>query len=95
MGTVYRAVDTRLNRTVAVKVWRPGEGKAEGSSQRMLKEASDRLAQQDQWIKARREHINASLARLDQDFDKLLTICLLYTSPSPRDGLLSRMPSSA
>ena len=23
------------------------------------------------------------------------TDCLLYTSPSPRDGLLSRMPSSA
>ena len=33
-------------------------------------------------------------------FDKkscewLLKNCLLYTSPSPRDGLLSRMPSSA
>ena len=26
----------------------------------------------------------------DKDID-----CLLYTSPSPRDGLLSRMPSSA
>ena len=26
--------------------------------------------------------------------DELRT-CLLYTSPSPRDGLLSRMPSSA
>ena len=25
----------------------------------------------------------------------LYNICLLYTSPSPRDGLLSRMPSSA
>ena len=25
----------------------------------------------------------------------LINICLLYTSPSPRDGLLSRMPSSA
>ena len=25
----------------------------------------------------------------------LMTACLLYTSPSPRDGLLSRMPSSA
>ena len=25
----------------------------------------------------------------------LFTNCLLYTSPSPRDGLLSRMPSSA
>ena len=24
-----------------------------------------------------------------------LMSCLLYTSPSPRDGLLSRMPSSA
>ena len=24
-----------------------------------------------------------------------LACCLLYTSPSPRDGLLSRMPSSA
>ena len=24
-----------------------------------------------------------------------LVACLLYTSPSPRDGLLSRMPSSA
>ena len=26
---------------------------------------------------------------------ELLKTCLLYTSPSPRDGLLSRMPSSA
>ena len=24
-----------------------------------------------------------------------IDVCLLYTSPSPRDGLLSRMPSSA
>ena len=24
-----------------------------------------------------------------------ISSCLLYTSPSPRDGLLSRMPSSA
>ena len=27
--------------------------------------------------------------------DSQLITCLLYTSPSPRDGLLSRMPSSA
>ena len=26
---------------------------------------------------------------------KIRNTCLLYTSPSPRDGLLSRMPSSA
>ena len=29
-----------------------------------------------------------------KDLTNLFT-CLLYTSPSPRDGLLSRMPSSA
>ena len=29
-------------------------------------------------------------------YNSVLTkVCLLYTSPSPRDGLLSRMPSSA
>ena len=29
----------------------------------------------------------------ERDYEYI--ICLLYTSPSPRDGLLSRMPSSA
>ena len=28
-------------------------------------------------------------------FDLLFKVCLLYTSPSPRDATLSRMPSSA
>ena len=41
------------------------------------------------------------LARLVSEKDWVFTRnllhgpCLLYTSPSPRDGLLSRMPSSA
>ena len=34
------------------------------------------------------------LILFDEITNYLLT-CLLYTSPSPRDGLLSRMPSSA
>ena len=29
------------------------------------------------------------------DLDSMLSVCLLYTSPSPRDATLSRMPSSA
>ena len=29
------------------------------------------------------------------EYDSLLSTCLLYTSPSPRDATLSRMPSSA
>ena len=32
---------------------------------------------------------------LDNQVSEALKYCLLYTSPSPRDGLLSRMPSSA
>ena len=31
----------------------------------------------------------------DQRRVSKVKVCLLYTSPSPRDGLLSRMPSSA
>ena len=37
-----------------------------------------------------------AVAEKDSDLDRLeIEVCLLYTSPSPRDGLLSRMPSSA
>ena len=38
-----------------------------------------------------------SLKKVNQKFTELVQerACLLYTSPSPRDGLLSRMPSSA
>ena len=35
--------------------------------------------------------VNELIGQLDTG----LKTCLLYTSPSPRDGLLSRMPSSA
>ena len=52
------------------------------------------------------QHPNADrlrVCKVDVGQAELLTIvcgapnarCLLYTSPSPRDGLLSRMPSSA
>ena len=42
--------------------------------------------------------IRKSITFTDEVFKavrELLCDCLLYTSPSPRDGLLSRMPSSA
>ena len=46
------------------------------------------------------EAIEAALAtatrkRHREDIDVHCTICLLYTSPSPRDRQKSRMPSSA
>ena len=41
-------------------------------------------------------NINASrLEGLRKNFDVKHDTCLLYTSPSPRDATLSRMPSSA
>ena len=43
-----------------------------------------------------------SLIKASESMEKVVVssaaagnFCLLYTSPSPRDGLLSRMPSSA
>ena len=42
------------------------------------------------------EKILAQYQRIiKQPHGMILITCLLYTSPSPRDGLLSRMPSSA
>ena len=38
------------------------------------------------------EEITSGTISID---DRVVNRCLLYTSPSPRDGLLSRMPSSA
>ena len=39
-----------------------------------------------------RAALDAGIAVIHQE---LQTVCLLYTSPSPRDATLSRMPSSA
>ena len=39
-------------------------------------------------------HVQRAMGGLTNLFDQNKA-CLLYTSPSPRDGLLSRMPSSA
>ena len=40
-------------------------------------------------------NINSASAYVLESQANWLKSCLLYTSPSPRDGLLSRMPSSA
>ena len=39
--------------------------------------------------------ITISTAHVEYETENRHYACLLYTSPSPRDGLLSRMPSSA
>ena len=44
---------------------------------------------------AARSHFLCMYAIVSDYITGIYTYCLLYTSPSPRDGLLSRMPSSA
>ena len=52
-----------------------------------------RVSTQDQDAAAQIAALKASGCELL--FQEQASGCLLYTSPSPRDGLLSRMPSSA
>ena len=49
------------------------------------------------FVRSKIELINPKIEIIDTNFNDLEKYrnCLLYTSPSPRDGLLSRMPSSA
>ena len=58
---------------------------------RTLNEANNALAANKKvWEKDKKKNVKAQIGHLGK-----LISCLLYTSPSPRDGLLSRMPSSA
>ena len=51
------------------------------------------LPDQDAFLKETRKHLQTDSSV--QSSYMYVETCLLYTSPSPRDGLLSRMPSSA
>ena len=71
-----------------------GLGKSGIASYKFLKKKADVYLFDDN------SKINKKLVSLNKiskiSFDVIIiSPCLLYTSPSPRDGLLSRMPSSA
>ena len=55
----------------------------------------ERLERVIETLQENNQKMGQMLAVHDEKLDKQDRICLLYTSPSPRDGLLSRMPSSA
>ena len=64
------------------------------------KERNEIRAQADAALEQAEANFNETYypSRNKQDYESDIGergICLLYTSPSPRDGLLSRMPSSA
>src|SRR5664279_6500419 len=67
-----------------------------GKTYQMLQEAQ-RLKQEgvDVVVGLVETHDRIETAKLIEGLEVIPRFCLLYTSPSPRDGLLSRMPSSA
>ena len=61
----------------------------------MIMDGNGRWAQQRDQPRIKGHQQGAETVREITEECARLGICLLYTSPSPRDGLLSRMPSSA
>lgn len=60
-----------LDPVAIVKARATSGGPQPAEMERMLREANERVAKQDAWVKARRDHIASSLAKLDADFVKL------------------------
>ena len=60
-----------------------------------LRKQHDKLARTQESCEAKLKAKDTRIAELEAALRTEATPCLLYTSPSPRDGLLSRMPSSA
>ena len=69
-----------------------GKAKAQGEDIQPLLDAVASLGDDLQQSEQELAEVQASLNEI---LHGLPNLCLLYTSPSPRDGLLSRMPSSA
>eukprot|EP01016_Furgasonia_blochmanni_P003408 TRINITY_DN11340_c0_g1_i1.p2 TRINITY_DN11340_c0_g1~~TRINITY_DN11340_c0_g1_i1.p2 ORF type:complete len:131 (+),score=32.28 TRINITY_DN11340_c0_g1_i1:62-454(+) len=78
-----------------------GEGRLRGASsvgtERESHESVESIesAEMDPAMRLARARIEQWRRERDQSRREREEGCLLYTSPSPRDGLLSRMPSSA
>ena len=80
----------RDGRTAHIRPIRPEDAQ-------LLTEFYDRVSDRSKYYRffSPMKHLSErDVARFTQ-VDHVDRVCLLYTSPSPRDGLLSRMPSSA
>ena len=60
-----------------------------------LRSAIYQTGDEDEELKTVKAQMIQTLKQIEEDLITKFVNCLLYTSPSPRDGLLSRMPSSA
>ena len=89
--------------------WQSAESFVVADCRRTIRQTIDLLDEAQQALSRTKrrlineEEIFLDLISLQREFDEIqfdakakrLSVCLLYTSPSPRDATLSRMPSSA
>ena len=92
----YRLLDKGGKKAIQVQVYGMDNGKYELN---MYKESVDVNEEMDPTDHVKEKDGKFCVYNKDgevvAEFDNKKDACLLYTSPSPRDGLLSRMPSSA
>ena len=91
------------NNSVAISVLRAGLGLMDGVQQLIPNisfgyigvQRNEETAQPENYYEKLPDLVDKNVFILEPMLATGGSFCLLYTSPSPRDGLLSRMPSSA
>ena len=93
LGNFRRAIEHHeKNLRLAIEI---GDRAREGEAYGNLGFAYDSMGDFPKAIECHEKYLKLAIEIGDLDGKGRASICLLYTSPSPRDGLLSRMPSSA
>ena len=77
-----------------------GESVTEATVSKWLKNQGDQVTSDEPLVELETDKVNVEVPAPSDGTLQNITVkegqtCLLYTSPSPRDRLLSRMPSSA
>ena len=85
--------DTDMDRTDDTR--RVIEGMVDGLNDHRIDDIGEFFKETFRWMGNAGCGTKNGLQEFQKNWQQPFQACLLYTSPSPRDGLLSRMPSSA
>ena len=86
--------DFKINNVIKLEQNYRSQNNILNAANAIIENNSDRLGK-NLWSDAGNGDLIRQYNALDDRFETSYIICLLYTSPSPRDATLSRMPSSA
>ena len=86
-----------------LKLPKMGESIAEATITKWLKDVGDNVEIDESLVEIATDKVDSDvpseykgkLIKKNFEVNDVVKVCLLYTSPSPRDGQISRMPSSA